>query len=140
MTVNRWVVLVFALKQLRWCFASFMPLIPKTTAHLKLKLFIRLKRKKARRLGRYKVLIGKFEKDTSGADETDPDADETAELELVEKQTEGGEDVVEAQAAKSQINVKFNNSSTTPLEVDIEAGENNLTIELQDKAGTGTVK
>ena len=96
--------------------------------------------KKGAPVGKYKVLIGKFEKDTSGADETDPDADETAELELVEKQTEGGEDVVEEAAAKSQINVNFNNSSTTPLEVDIEAGENNLTIELQDKAGTGTVK
>jgi len=89
--------------------------------------------------GTYKILVGKFEKDTSATEETDPDADEEAELELVEKQTEGGEDVVEAASAKSQISEKFNNSSTTPLTVEVKAGENNITIDLKSD-GTGTVK
>ena len=95
--------------------------------------------KKGAPVGKYKVLVGKFEKDTTGADEFDPDADEARELELVEQQTEEGEDVVEAAAAKSQISDKFNNSSTTPLTVEIAAGENSITIDLKSD-GTGTVK
>ncbi len=89
--------------------------------------------------GNYKILVGKFEKDESATEESDPDADEAAELELVEQQTEGGEDVIEAASAKSQINEKFNNSSTTPLTVEVKAGANSITIDLKDD-GTGTVK
>ena len=96
--------------------------------------------KKGAPVGKYKVLIGKFEKDTSGVENHDPDADEAMELEMVEQQTEGGPDVTEAASAKTQINEKFNNSSTTPLTLEVKAGENNFTIDLQDKAGTGTVK
>ena len=42
-------------------------------------------------------------------------------------------------AAKSQINEKFNNSSTTPLRVNVAPGENNINIDLKSD-GTGTVK
>ena len=88
--------------------------------------------------GTYKVLVGKFKIDTSTA-EHDPDADEAMELEMVEQQTEGGEDLVEANAVKSSINEKFNNSSSTPLTVEIKAGENTISIDLKSD-GTGTVK
>ena len=95
--------------------------------------------KKGAPVGKYKVLVGKFEKDTSAATETDPDADEAAELELIEQQTESGEDVVEAVSVKNQIHEKFNYSSTTPLTVEVKAGVNNITIDLKSD-GTGTVK
>ena len=95
--------------------------------------------KKGAPLGKYKVLVGKFEKDSSGANDTDPDADEAAELELVEQQTEDGEDVVEAAAAKSQISGKFNNSSTTPLKLEVKQGKNSFRIDLKSD-GTGKVK
>ena len=90
-------------------------------------------------VGKYKVLVGKFEKDTSQAENFDPDADEAMELEMVEQQTEDGPDVTELAAAKTQINEKFNNSSTTPLTLEVKAGENSFTIDL-NKDGTGTVK
>jgi len=95
--------------------------------------------KKGAPLGKYKVLVGKFEKDTSQAENFDPDADEAMELEMVEQQTEDGPDVTELAAAKTQINEKFNNSSTTPLTLEVKAGENSFTIDL-NKDGTGTVK
>jgi hypothetical protein len=89
--------------------------------------------KKGAPVGSYKVLVGKFERDTTDA------ADEVAELELIEQQIESGENVVEAASAKTQINEKFNNSSTTPLRVDVVPGVNNITIDLKSD-GTGTVK
>ena len=95
--------------------------------------------KKGAPVGKYKVLVGKFEKDTSAATETDPNADEAAELELIEQQTESGEDVVEAVSVKNQIHEKFNYSSTTPLRVNVAPGVNNITIDLKSD-GTGTVK
>ena len=95
--------------------------------------------KKGAPVGKYKVLVGKFENDTSAATETDPDADEAAELDLIEQQTESGEDVVEAASVKNQIHEKFNNSSTTPLRVNVAPGENNINIDLKSD-GTGTVK
>ena len=88
-------------------------------------------------VGTYKILVGKFEKDESATEESDPDADEAAELAEVENQQEG-DDVVD-DAVKSQINEKFNNSSTTPLEATINEGENTITLELKSD-GTGSVK
>ena len=90
-------------------------------------------------VGKYKVLVGKFEKDTSQAENFDPDADEAMELEMVEQQTEDGPDVTELASAKTQIHEKFNNSSTTPLTLEVVAGENVFTIDLKSD-GTGTVK
>ena len=58
---------------------------------------------------------------------------------MVEQQTEDGPDVTELAAAKTQINEKFNNSSTTPLTLEVKAGENSFTIDLKSD-GTGTVK
>ena len=84
------------------------------------------------------ALLGVTEKgNTRGVDFDGEDS--SASHEIVEQQTEGGEDVVEAAAAKSQINEKFNNSSTTPLTVEVKAGENSITIDLKGD-GTGTVK
>ncbi|MEO2020864.1 MAG: hypothetical protein ABGX05_03480 [Pirellulaceae bacterium] len=88
-------------------------------------------------VGKYKVLVGKFEK-TAAPETSDPDADEAMELEMVEGMQEG-EDPTESMTAKTQINEKFNNSSTTPLELEVVAGENTFTIDLKAD-GTGTVK
>ncbi|MFP6602611.1 MAG: hypothetical protein VB862_08795 [Pirellulaceae bacterium] len=88
-------------------------------------------------VGKYKVLVGKFEK-TAAPETSDPDADEAMELEMVEGMQEG-EDPTESMSAKTQINEKFNNSSTTPLELEVVAGENTFTIDLKVD-GTGTVK
>ena len=89
-------------------------------------------------VGKYKVLVGKFEK-TDAPETSDPDADEAMELEMVEQMEEGGADPTDSMSAKTQINEKFNNSSTTPLMLEVVAGENTFTIDLK-KDGTGTVK
>ena len=88
--------------------------------------------------GSYKILVGKFTKEDA-PETSDPDADEALELEMVEKMTEGGPDAVAEAGAKTEINEKFNNSSTTPLEVTINEGENTITLELKSD-GTGSVK
>ncbi|MFP6574402.1 MAG: hypothetical protein VB912_04570, partial [Pirellulaceae bacterium] len=95
--------------------------------------------KKGAPLGKYKVLVGKFEKDNSQAENFDPDEDEDREMAMLEAQTMDGPDPTEAASAKTQINEKFNNSSTTPLTLEVVAGENFFTIDLQSN-GTGTVK
>ena len=89
-------------------------------------------------VGKYKVLVGKFEK-TAAPETSDPDADEAMELEMVEQMQEGDEDPTAAMSSKTQINEKFNNSSTTPLVLEVVAGENTFTIDLKAD-GTGTVK
>ena len=58
---------------------------------------------------------------------------------MVEQMEEGGADPTESMSSKTQINEKFNNSSTTPLTLEVVAGENTFTIDLK-KDGTGTVK
>ena len=88
-------------------------------------------------VGDYKVLVGKFEK-TAAPETSDPDADEAMELEMVEGMQEG-DDPTESMSSKTQINEKFNNSSTTPLELTVVAGENTFTIDLKSD-GKGTVK
>ncbi|HIA19297.1 MAG TPA: zinc ribbon domain-containing protein [Planctomycetaceae bacterium] len=88
-------------------------------------------------VGRYKVLVGKFKKEAI-SETSDPDEDEAAELELVEQQTEGGPDLLEA-ASRSLVNAKFNLSSTTPLTVEIKKGPNRLLLQLKND-GTGTVQ
>ena len=97
------------------------------------------KTKKGAPVGKYKVLVGKFGNSPTGVENLNDDFNEAAELELVEQQTESGENVVENIAGKTQINEKFNNSSTTPLRVNVATGVNNLTIDLKSD-GTGTVK
>jgi len=95
------------------------------------------KTKKGAPTGEYKVLVGKFGRDTVGeadAQAEGADFNEAAELELVEQSA-----VATSVAAKSQINEKFNNSSTTPLRVNVAPGENNINIDLKSD-GTGTVK
>ena len=95
------------------------------------------KTKKGAPAGEYKVLVGKFRRDTVGeadAQAEGADFNEAAELELVEQSA-----VATSVAAKSQINEKFNNSSTTPLRVNVAPGENNINIDLKSD-GTGTVK
>ena len=89
-------------------------------------------------VGKYKVLVGKFEK-TAAPETSDPDADEAAELEMVEQMQEGDEDPSASMSSKTQINEKFNNSSTTPLELEVKEGENTFTITLKSD-GTGEVK
>jgi|GEM_PF-807492 len=61
--------------------------------------------------GTYNILVGKFNLDTT--------------LEIPE--------------SKNEINEKFNNPSTTPLNVEVIPGKNNITIDLKSD-GTGTVK
>jgi len=90
-------------------------------------------------VGNYKVLVAKFEKDTAGADNDDPDADEAAELELIEALTEDGPDVVQGAPLKSQVSETFNNASTTPLKLEVKEGKNSFRIDLKSD-GTGTVK
>jgi hypothetical protein len=97
------------------------------------------KTKRGAPVGKYKVLVGKFGNSPTGVENLNDDFNEAAELELVEQQTESGENVVENIAGKTQINEKFNNSSTTPLRVNVATGVNNLTIDLKSD-GTGTVK
>ena len=89
-------------------------------------------------VGKYKVMVGKFEK-TAAPETSDPDADEAAELEMVEQMQEGGADPTEGMQSKTQINAKFNNPSTTPLTLEVKAGENTFTLDLKAD-GTGTVK
>ena len=86
------------------------------------------KTKKGAPVGKYKVLVGKFERDTIGVVNPDFDANEDAEMEMI----------VDVMTAKSQINEKFNNPLTTPLRVDVATGVNNITIDLKSD-GTGTV-
>ena len=98
------------------------------------------KTKKGAPAGNYKVLVGKFGNPADHATgNRDFDAGEVAELELIEQSTKEGGSVLEDAASKTQINAKFNNSSTTPLRVDVATGVNNLTIDLKSD-GTGTVK
>jgi len=86
--------------------------------------------KKGAPVGKYKVLIGKWEIDESAADTADPDAE-------VEALEQLGDE--EAAPPKSLINEKFNNPSATPLTLEVKAGENNFTIELKSD-GSGVVK
>jgi hypothetical protein len=86
------------------------------------------KTKKGAPVGKYKVLVGKF------GNPADPAAGEAAELELVEQSI-----FVEDAASRSQINAKFNNSSTTPLRIDIIPGTNKITIDMKSD-GTGAIK
>ena len=52
------------------------------------------------------------------------------ELKMVEHRTEGVPDVIAEATTKSEINEKFNNPSTTPLQVELNKGENSFTFEL----------
>ena len=97
------------------------------------------KTKKGAPVGKYRVLVGKFGNSPTGVENLNDDFNEAAELELIEQQLESGEDVIEAASVKNQIHEKFNNSSTTPLTVEVKAGGNNITIDLKSD-GTGTVK
>ena len=88
-------------------------------------------------VGTYKVLVGKFKKEDA-PDDYDPDKDDLG-LEAAEAETEDGENSAEGAQVKSDINDKFNMSSTTPLKLEVKKGENTFTIELKAD-GTGTVK
>jgi len=90
-------------------------------------------------VGEYKVLVAKFGKDTAGADNHDPDADEAAELELIEALTEDGPDVVKDAPVKNEVSEAFNNTLTTPLRLEVKEGKNSFRIDLKSD-GTGTVK
>ena len=90
------------------------------------------KTKKGAPAGNYRILVGKF------GNPPDPAVGEAAELELVEQSTNEG-NIVEDAASRSQINAKFNNSSTTPLRIDIIPGANNVTIDMKSD-GTGAIK
>jgi len=90
------------------------------------------KTKKGAPAGNYRILVGKF------GNPPDPAVGEAAELELVEQSTNEG-NIVEDAASRSQINAKFNNSSTTPLKIDIIPGANNVTIDMKSD-GTGAIK
>lgn len=79
--------------------------------------------------GSYKVLVDKFKKKYTPED-YDPDRDEVNELKMVEHRTEGVPDVIAEATTKSEINEKFNNPSTTPLQVELNKGENSFTFEL----------
>ena len=58
---------------------------------------------------------------------------------MVEQMEEGGADPTEGMQSKTLINAKFNNPSTTPLTLEVVAGENTFTIDLKAD-GTGSVK
>ena len=77
--------------------------------------------------GTYKVLVGKF----ALTEEGDPDADDGG--------LESSEDLGDALDVKTVINNKFNNSSTTPLILEVQAGPNSFRIDLKSD-GTGAVK
>ena len=84
------------------------------------------------------MLVDKFKKEDAPED-YDPGKDEANELKMVEHRTEGVPDVAAEATTKSEINEKFNNPSTTPLQVELKKGENSFTIELKSD-GTGSVK
>ncbi|HIA18866.1 MAG TPA: hypothetical protein EYN70_05510 [Planctomycetaceae bacterium] len=87
--------------------------------------------------GEYHVLVGKFGGDPLPV-AGDGDADETAELAQIEAQAESTSNLVAATPARSRINEKFNNTSTTPLRLSVKAGGNSFAIDLKSD-GTGTV-
>jgi hypothetical protein len=87
--------------------------------------------------GEYRVLVGKFKGDPLPV-AGDGDADEGAELAQIEAQAESNSNVLSAAPSRSHINEKFNNTSTTPLRLSVEAGDNSFAIDLKSD-GTGTV-
>ena len=82
-------------------------------------------------IGKYKVLVGKWEKDETDSDELG--FEEALELELIEEESEV------APAPKSLILEKFSNASLTPLKLEVKEGKNSFRIDLKSD-GTGTVK
>ena len=82
-------------------------------------------------IGKYKVLVGKWEKDETDSDELG--FEEALELELIEEESEV------APAPKSLILEKFSKPSLTPLKLEVKEGKNYFRIDLKSD-GTGTVK